>query len=75
MPYVTSVERLAREEGVVEGRQEGRLEGVLAGKIQILQQMLNLPVTPTNSLLLEPLKNLEEKIDVLMKELRSRGTH
>jgi hypothetical protein len=28
MPYVTSVERLAREEGRQEGRQEGLVEGI-----------------------------------------------
>jgi hypothetical protein len=31
MPYVTSIERLAREEGHKEGRQEGRQEGVAEG--------------------------------------------
>jgi hypothetical protein len=31
MPYVTSVERLAREEGRQEGRQEGLWEGLLEG--------------------------------------------
>jgi len=79
MPYITSVERLAREEGLEQGLeqglQKGRQEGILAGKIQILQQMLNQPTTTTNDLLTEPLKALEGKIDLLMKELRSRGTH
>ncbi len=76
MPYITSVERLAREEGLEqgleEGRQEGRQEGILAGKIQILQQMLNQPVVSTGDLLTEPLKVLEAKIDELM-EKRVRG--
>ena len=83
MPYITSMERLAREEGLEQGleqglqkgRQEGRQEGILAGKIQILQQMLNQPVAATNDLLAEPLAALEGKIDELMKDLRSRGTH
>jgi predicted transposase YdaD len=32
MPYVTSVERLAKEEGREEGRQEGRQEGRRQGR-------------------------------------------
>ncbi len=84
MPYITSVERLARKEGLEEGleegrekgreegRQEGRQEGILAGKIQILQQMLNQPAASTNDLLTEPLEALERKVEGLMKELRSR---
>jgi len=75
MPYITSVERLAREEGLEQGLEKGRQEGILAGKIQILQQMLNQPAAATNDLLTEPLEALEGKIDVLMKELRSRATH
>jgi hypothetical protein len=31
MPYVTSVERLARQEGLAEGRQEGLIEGLQEG--------------------------------------------
>jgi hypothetical protein len=31
MPYVTSIERIARAEGKLEGKQEGLLEGLLAG--------------------------------------------
>jgi hypothetical protein len=40
MPYVTSIERLARTEGRTEGKAEGKLEG----KIQLLQDLLGLPV-------------------------------
>jgi len=36
--------------------------------------MLNQPAAATDDLLTEPLEALEGKIDVLMKELRSRGT-
>jgi len=75
MPYIPSYERLAHKEGLEEGREkgreEGREEGVLAGKIQILQQMLDQPVASTNELLAEPLEALERKIEGLMKELRS----
>lgn len=34
MPYVTSIERLGREEGRAEGRVEGRVEGRIEGKYQ-----------------------------------------
>ena len=74
MPYITSVERLAREEGLEQELHKGRQEGILAGKIQILQQMLNHPAASTSELLTEPLEALEGKIDELMNELRSRGT-
>jgi hypothetical protein len=40
MPYVTSFERLAREEGVKEGRLEGLEEGQLKGEISILRRQL-----------------------------------
>lgn len=69
MPYIPTYERLARKEGLEEGRQEG----VLAGKIQILQQMLDQPVASINDLLTEPLEALERKVDELMKELRLRN--
>lgn len=54
MPYITSVERLAREEG----REEGLEHGILAGKIQVLQQMLNQPPASTQELLKEWLEVL-----------------
>ncbi len=37
MPYVTSVERLAREEGRQEGRDEGLVEGLQKGVLALLQ--------------------------------------
>ncbi len=37
MPYVTSVERLAREEGRQEGREEGREEGLREGIASVLE--------------------------------------
>lgn len=38
MPYVTSVERIARKEGLQEGRQEGLEEACNRLRVQILQQ-------------------------------------
>ena len=37
MPYVTSIERLAREEGRQEGRQEGVAEGFQAAILELLE--------------------------------------
>ncbi len=37
MPYVTSIERLAREEGVQEGRQEGLAEGFQNALLELLE--------------------------------------
>ena len=34
MPYVWSIERMAREEGIETGRLEGRLEGKLEGRLE-----------------------------------------
>jgi hypothetical protein len=39
-----------RTEGRAEGRAEGRIEGVLIGRIQLRQEMLQLPVTSTEDL-------------------------
>ncbi len=33
MRYITSIERLGREEGIIQGRQEGRQEGLEAGRL------------------------------------------
>lgn len=38
MPYVTSIERLAREEGLKEGREQGREQGQKEGEEQGLRQ-------------------------------------
>jgi predicted transposase YdaD len=37
MPYVTSIERMAKEEGMQEGRQEGREEGRAAERADLLE--------------------------------------
>jgi hypothetical protein len=42
MPYVTSIERLAREEGHQEGRQEGRQEGLAEGYQEAILETLEL---------------------------------
>jgi hypothetical protein len=45
MPYVTSVERLAKEEGLAEGQAEGRLQGQAEGRLQGQANMLILALT------------------------------
>ena len=39
MPYVTSAERIGRQEGIEEGRQEGRQEGKVEGYSDLIQNM------------------------------------
>jgi flagellar biosynthesis/type III secretory pathway protein FliH len=40
MPYISSFQRLGREEGRLEGRQEGREEGRMQGRQEMLRDML-----------------------------------
>jgi predicted transposase YdaD len=58
MPYVTSIERLAKL--------EGKLEGKLGGKIQLLQEILGVRVSSDNEL--EELS--VEQLESLFGELR-----
>ena len=37
MPYLSSIERLAKEEGLQEGRQEGRQEGARESLLKVIQ--------------------------------------
>ena len=40
MPFVTSIERFAREEGLVKGREEGLSEGISRGQILALKESI-----------------------------------
>ena len=40
MPFVTSIERFAREEGLVKGRQEGREEGQILALKESIRDLL-----------------------------------
>lgn len=60
MPYVTSIERLAKNEGKAEGKAEG--------KIQLLQELLGLPVMTDQEL--EQMS--AEQMTELLASLRSR---
>ena len=68
MPYVTSVERVARErgraEGIQEGRQEGRREGEVAGLQEGIELALELKFG-AEGLALMPLVRQVKKLDLL----------
>jgi flagellar biosynthesis/type III secretory pathway protein FliH len=38
MPYVSSIERTAKEEGHAEGRAEGHAEGRASGSLQVIEK-------------------------------------
>lgn len=60
MPYVTSIERLAKEEGREEGRQEGRQEGKREFAISMLAKKFGeLPVDAANRLAAMPINRIE----------------
>jgi len=40
MPYVTSIERLAKEEGKAEGKAEGLVEGIEEGRVKATQRSI-----------------------------------
>ena len=73
MPYVTSVERLAREEGKQEGKQEGRQEGVVLGQIQLLAQLLGADVPGLSELQDKSLSELETLLNDLSRKFKSRN--
>jgi len=69
MPYVTSIERIGREEGRVEGREEGRVEAVRESILEVLEARLG--VVPPE--VRQRLTELEE-IGQLKRLLRQAGT-
>ncbi|MCA9221589.1 MAG: hypothetical protein KDA71_14760, partial [Planctomycetales bacterium] len=81
MPYVTSIERLAREEGVELGLKQGReqglerglTKGIVAGKIQLLEQLLGESETSQDDLRSQSLEQLQQRLDELQQRQRSRG--
>jgi predicted transposase YdaD len=64
MPYVTSIERLAKDEGKIEGKLEGKLEG----KIQLLQDLLGLPIISDSVLA----GMTAQQLEALYTDLRQR---
>ena len=65
MPYVTSVERLARE--------EGKQEGVVLGQIQLLSQLLGADVPSLSKLQDKSLSELETLLNELNRKFKSRN--
>ncbi|MBF0468980.1 MAG: hypothetical protein HQK61_08865 [Desulfamplus sp.] len=73
MPYITTAERIGREEGIkegiqkgkLEGRVEGRLEGELIGKIQLLQRILKQPVSEKTGLIDKSIDHLQNMFESL----------
>ncbi len=76
MPYITTAERIGREEGLREGIQKGLQEGIqkgiqegeLIGKIQLLQQILKQPVSAKADLLNKSISQLQQMFDSLEQE-------
>jgi hypothetical protein len=64
MPYITSIERMAK--------QEGREEGLLAGKIQMLQRVLAIGVESEESLLQQTVEQLTKKLHDLQQRFEAQ---
>ena len=64
MPYVTSVERLAKEEG----REEGREEGILIGQILLLQKQLREHAIAKPDLELKSFSELSAILEQLLRK-------
>ncbi len=60
-------------QGREEGREEGRAEGKLAGKIQVLQELLEEPVTPDSELRGVSVEKLTSRLAELQQRLRDRS--
>ena len=73
MPYVTSVERLAREEGIEQGIEQGIEKGVVLGQIQLLAQLLGADVPSLSELQDRSLPELETLLDDLNRKFKSRS--
>lgn len=58
---------------LTQGREEGRQEGKLAGKIQVLQELLEEPVTPDGELLGVSVEELTRRLADLQQRLRDRS--
>jgi hypothetical protein len=81
MPYVTSIERMAREEGLQEGKfrglQEGELRGLQEGELRGLRQGIEVALElkfGAAGLELLPLVQSEERVDVLRAVQRAIRT-
>ncbi|NOX54872.1 MAG: hypothetical protein GXP27_10630 [Planctomycetes bacterium] len=64
---------IGRAEGVQIGLEKGQERGVVIGKIQMLEQLLGEPPTPTERLSRRSLDELNSLLAQLQERLRSRG--
>lgn len=71
MPYITSIERMAKQEGLVLGREEG----ALIGQIQLLQRILAETVESEEVLLKQSIQELSSKRDDLQRRFDSRNSN
>jgi predicted transposase/invertase (TIGR01784 family) len=63
---------MGREEGREEGREVGREEGALIGKIQLLEELLSLPLSDDHSLAKLNPQELAARVESLQRMLRER---
>jgi len=76
MPYVTSIERLARKEGLEEGRQEGLEEGRQEGLLEAIALDLEIKFRSAGKKLLPRIRALHdiEKLRALARAVKSAET-
>ena len=67
MPYVTSIERRATEQGLEQGLERG----LIVGQIQLLQRLLGQRESTREELVSVPLDRLSEQRDQLQSELEA----
>ena len=68
MPYVTSIERRALQQGIEQGIEQG----FVIGQIQLLQRLLGRPESALLELLKQPLETLRAELANLQRHLASR---
>ena len=81
MRYVTSIERILRQEAVEQGLEQGFKmgfeqgfeKGVLAGKILLLQQLVGDKTATVDQLKLLSINQLTPMLSQLQNKLESRG--
>jgi predicted transposase YdaD len=73
MPYVSSVERLAREEGLEKGRQEGREEGLVEGILEGIALDLDVKFGPAGKKLLPKIRAVRDlpKLRAIARAVKS----
>jgi len=77
MRYVTSIERILRQEaveqGLEQGLEQGIEKGVLAGQILLLQQLVGDKTSTVDELKLLAINQLTPMLSQLQNKLDSRG--